>query len=125
MKQKIQSYIHDVVYCLKLSLKIVIIPLVLGIVFNIGYLLIQNQPLDVIQILIGIRNIGIMFSCFGLFICALGFLRPTVMLRPLSYQRTWKKYLNEFGLVGTIFCTSAFLITYFLVFDIVVHRVFL
>ncbi|MEG0307812.1 MAG: hypothetical protein RR891_03150 [Clostridium sp.] len=125
MKEKVQEYTQDVVYCLKLSLKILVIPVVMGIVYGIGYLLINDQPLELVRICIEIRNVGIMFSCFGLFISALGFLRPGVMLRPLSYEKSWRKYLKKFGLVGTIFCTCGFLISYFLVFDLVVYKVFL
>jgi len=125
MKQDVKGYMSDVVFCFKLSLKLVIIPVVFGIIISCTYLLIKGQAMELSRILIGIRNIGIIFSCGGLFVSALGFLQPTKLLRPLSYEKTWRQYLNKFGLVGTIFCTSAFLVSYFLVYDILIHNLYL
>jgi hypothetical protein len=124
MKQNVKGYMSDVVFCLKLSLKLVIIPIVLGIVISCIYLLIKGQAVELSRILKGVRNTGIIFSCGGLFVSALGFLQPTKLLRPLSYEKTWRQYLDKFGLVGTIFCTSAFLASYFLVYDILIHNLY-
>ncbi|GAA0772745.1 hypothetical protein [Clostridium subterminale] len=124
MKQDVKGYMSDVLFCFKLSLKLVIIPVVLGIVISCIYQLIKGQAIELSLILIAIRNIGIVFSCGGLFVSALGFLQPTKLLRPLSYEKTWRQYLDKFGLVGTIFCTSAFLVSYFLIYDILVYNLY-
>ncbi|WP_346868095.1 hypothetical protein [Clostridium sp. UBA1353] len=124
MKQDVKGYMSDVVFCFKLSLKLVIIPVVLGIVISCIYLLIKGQAMDLYRILRGIRNTGIIFSCGGLFVSALAFLQPIKLLRPLSYEKTWRQYLYKFGLVGTIFCTFALLATYFLVYDILIHNLY-
>ncbi|MEG2018707.1 MAG: hypothetical protein RR128_09655, partial [Clostridium sp.] len=102
MKQTIRGYVHDTVFCFKLSLKLVFIPIIIGALSGIIYLLSKGQSIELTPMLLWVRNTGIIFSCIGLFICALGFLQPTMLLRPLSYQKTWRKYLNNFGLVGTI-----------------------
>lgn len=125
MEQKVKGYMSDVFFCFKLSLKLAIIPIVLGIVISFIYLLIKGQGISISPILMGVRSAGIIFSCMGLFISALGFLQPLKLLRPLSYEKTWRKYLNKFGLVGTIFCTSAFLALYFFIYDIIIHNLFL
>ncbi len=122
MKQTIRGYIRDTFFCFKLSLKLIFIPIILGVVFSVIYLLSNGYSIEFAQILLWIRNAGIIFSCAGLSICALGFLQPTMLLRPLSYEKTWRKHLNKFGLIGTIFCTFGFLIIYFLIFDLQIHK---
>ncbi|MFR1708999.1 MAG: hypothetical protein ACLSV2_08875 [Clostridium sp.] len=124
MKQNIKGYMSDVFFCFKLSLKLAIIPIVLGIVISFIYLLIKGRAIELLPILMGIRSAGIIFSCIGLFISGLGFLQPLKLLRPLSYEKTWRKYINRFGLVGIIFCTSAFMVAYFFIYDIIVHNLF-
>lgn len=125
MKQGVKGYMGDVFFCFKLSLKLAIIPIVLGAVISFTYLLIKGKAIEFLPILMGIRNIGIIFFCVGLFISALGFLQPTKLLRPLNYEKTWRKYLDKFGLVGTIFCTSSFLALYFLIYDIIIYNLYM
>lgn len=121
MKQKIAACVHDIIYCLKLSLKIALIPVSIGIIGTIGYLLIKGEPVELIRILMGVRNVGIVFSCIGLFICGLGFLQPLKLLRPLSYHNTWQNYFRQFGLVGAMFCISGFMTAYFLGLDVIIY----
>lgn len=118
----IEAYFQDVTYCFKISLKIAIIPVILGAVITLGYLIINGESIELLRVLNGVRNAGIMFACAGLFICAAAFLRPTSLLRPLSYDKTWRKYFNKFGLVGTIFCTCGFVTAYFLLLDVVLYK---
>lgn len=118
----VKEYIQDVLYCFKISLKIAIIPVILGAVISLGYLLISGESVELIRVLYGVRNAGIMFACAGLFICAAAFLRPTSLLRPLSYDKTWRKYFNKFGLVGSMFCICSFVTMYFLVLDVVIYK---
>ncbi|WP_040192159.1 hypothetical protein [Clostridium culturomicium] len=125
MKQKIGTYVDDILYCLKLSLKIALIPIVIGVIGTIVYLLIKGESIEFIRILLGVRNVGIVFSCGGLFICALGFLQPLKLLRPLSYHNTWKKYFKQFGLVGVMFCISGFMAVYFLGLDVAIYYLLL
>lgn len=122
MKQKIGACINDIFYCLKLSLKIALIPVAIGVIGTIGYLLIKGESIELIRILLGVRNVGIVFSCAGMFICALGFLQPLKLLRPLSYHNTWEKYFKQFGLVGVMFCISGFMAVYFLGLDIAIYN---
>lgn len=122
MKQKIGACINDIFYCLKLSLKIALIPVAIGVIGTIGYLLIKGESVELIRILLGVRNVGIVFSCAGMFICALGFLQPLKLLRPLSYHNTWEKYFKQFGLVGVMFCISGFMAVYFLGLDIAIYN---
>lgn len=122
MKQKIGVYVNDIFYCLKLSLKIALIPVAIGVIGTMGYLLIKGESIELIRILLGVRNVGIVFSCAGMFICALGFLQPLKLLRPLSYHNTWEKYFKQFGLVGAMFCISGFMAVYFLGLDIAIYN---
>ncbi len=121
MNKKIEACVHDVLYCLKLSLKIALIPIILGVVITLGYLLIKGESIEFLRIIVGVRNIGIIFSCAGLFICALGFLQPLKLLRPLSYNSSWEKYFKKFGLVGAMFCISGFMASYFLILDVLIY----
>lgn len=121
MKQKLGAYVHDTLYCLKLSLKIALIPIAIGVIGTIGYLLIKGESIGLTRILLGVRNVGMVFSCAGLFICALGFLQPLKFLRPLSYHNTWEMYFKQFGLVGAMFCVSGFIAAYFLGLDVFIY----
>lgn len=125
MKQKIGAYTHDVFYCVKLSLKIALIPIILGIVGTFGYLIIKGETIEFTRILLGVRSVGIVFSCGGLFICGLGFLQPLKLLRPLSYHNTWQNYFEKFGLVGAMFCISGLMTVYFLGLDLLIYYCFL
>lgn len=118
-----RDYIRDIFYCFKISVKVAIIPIVLGAVISILYLLINGKSLGVIEIGMGIRNTGILFASLGLFICAAAFLQPTKLIRPLHYEETWKTYLNKFGLVGCMMCCSIFLMSYFLILDLVLYAI--
>lgn len=121
MKQKLGAYVHDTLYCLKLSLKIALIPIVIGVIGTIGYLLIKGESIELVRILLGVRNVGMVFSSAGLFICALGFLQPLKFLRPLSYHNTWEMYFKQFGLVGAMFCVSGLIAIYFLGLDVFIY----
>ena len=121
MKQKIGACVHDILYCIILSLKIALIPVALGVLGTMGYLLIKGEAIEFVRILIGVRNVGLVFSCSGLFICALGFLQPLKLLRPLSYHNTWEKYFRQFGLVGAMFCISGAMTMYFLGLDVFIY----
>lgn len=121
MKQKIEACVHDVLYCFKLSLIIALIPIVLGIVITLGYLIVNGESIGFLRIIVGVRNTGIIFSCIGLFICALGFLQPLKLLRPLSYNSSWERYFKKFGLVGAMFCISGFMASYFLILDVLLY----
>lgn len=123
MKQKIEECVHDILYCLKLSVKIAFIPIIIGIIVTLVNLLIKGQDIELSRILMGIRSTGIVFSCGGLFICALGFLQPLKLLRPLSYDYTWQNYFKQFGLVGAMFCISSFVLAYFLGLDLFIYYV--
>ena len=121
MKQKIEAYVHDLLYCIKLSLKIALIPAVLGLIGTIVYLFFKGETIEFMRVIIGIRNVGLVFSCLGLFICCLGFLQPLKLLRPLSYHNTWENYFRQFGLVGAMFCISGFMVIYFLILDMLIY----
>lgn len=123
MNDNMQAYVHDFLYCLKLSLKIAIIPVVIGIIITLGYLLIKGEPIYISRVLIGIRNTGIIFSCAGLFVCAAAFLQPSKFLRPLNYKKKWRLYFEKFELVGSLFCISLMITVYFLIFDVVVWNI--
>lgn len=123
MNDNMQAYVHDFLYCVKLSLKIAIIPVIIGIVITFGYLIIKGDPIHVSRILVGIRNTGIIFSCAGLFICAAAFLQPSKFLRPLNYNKKWRLYFEKFQLVGSLFCISLMISIYFLIFDVVLWNI--
>lgn len=121
MIKDVKEYANDILYCFKLSLKIAMIPLVLGIVYTVISSLINRESIEILGIIAGIRSIGIIFSCAGLFICALGFLQPLKLLRPLSYNESWRRYFYKFGLVGAMFCICGFMAIYFLGLDVLLY----
>lgn len=123
MENKVQAYTQDVFTCFKVSLKLAIIPIVLGAVIGFFYLMFTGNPITLISILAGIRSAGLIFACMGLFICAIAFLNPSKYLRPLAYEKKWKLHLAKFGLVGTIFCIFILEAIYFLAVDVILWMV--
>lgn len=117
MKTAIANFFEDFVYCIKLSLKIALLPILIGLVATTIYCLISKNPISLYALLRGVRNTGIIMSCFGLFICALAFLKPDT-LGPLNYQKQWRMYFVKFNLVGAIMCICTLILFYFLMFDL-------
>lgn len=123
MKSSISDFFEDFLYCIKLSLKISVIPILAGLVITVLYCLFSKNPITLEIILKGIRSTGIIMACFGLFICALAFLRPDT-LGPLNYQKQWRMYFVKFNLVGAIMCICTLILFYFLIFDVVLWNMF-
>jgi cbb3-type cytochrome oxidase subunit 3 len=117
IKTKVSNFFEDLFYCIKISMKVALIPVALGLVFSLGYCLASGNPITTYAILRGIRSTGIIFGCFGLFICGLAFLKPET-LGPLSYQAEWRTYFVKFDLVGVILCISTLVAFYFLMLDV-------
>jgi len=124
MKTKVSDFFEDFFYCIKISMKVALIPVIIGLVFSLGYCLTSGNPITTYAILRAIRSTGIIFGCFGLFICGLAFMKPET-LGPLSYQKEWRMYFVKFNLIGVILCISTLIAFYFLMLDVVVWYIYL
>jgi ABC-type amino acid transport system permease subunit len=122
MKSSVANFFEDFLYCIKLSLKISLIPIALGLIITTIYSLVSKNPITIHSLLMGIRNTGIITSCFGLFICAAAFLKPET-LGPLDYQNQWRMYFVKFNLIGAILCICALILFYFLMYDVVLWNI--
>lgn len=118
MRTAVSKFFEDFLYCIKLSLKITLIPILLGLIITTIYSLITKNPITIYSLLMGVRNTGIIASCFGLFICAAAFLKPDT-LGPLNYQKQWRMYFVQFNLIGAILCICSLVLFYFLMYDII------
>ena len=70
------------------------------------------------QILRYTMVIGMIVSCVGLFLTAVGFAKPTVM-RPLDSENQWKIYYEKFNIILAIGSICLFTLIYSLLLDII------
>ena len=117
-----REILKDLLRCFKLSLKIFLIPIVLGVIIGlIGGLFKGNLNLQYILESVGSTTIRI--SCLGLAISGIGFMKRD-MMEPLNYEEKWMEYFNRFNLVGVIFFISLFMLTYSTIFDLFLFKIY-
>lgn len=119
---KTQLVFEDIFTSFKISLKIYLIPLILGMISGLIYCLVKDLPLSIYTLLKGTVHIGIWMSCFGLFIGAVAFMKPRHM-EPLNYQNQWRNYYKFFNLIGSIVSICLFMLSYALIMDIILWYV--
>lgn len=124
MDKNISLYVKDFGKCIIWALKILIIPVLLGIFIGVVYNLVKHNPMTLKSILDWVKSIGMIFSCFGLFISAAGYLRPAKGLAPLNYQKEWREHFSKFNLVGAITAICAILLFIFLMYDVVLWYIY-
>jgi hypothetical protein len=118
----VKEILEDLLRCFKLSLKIFLIPVILGAVIGvIGGLFKGNINLQ--DVLKSVDSTNIRISCFGLAISGIGFIKRD-MMEPLNYEEKWMEYFNKFNLVGVIFFISLFMLVYSTIFDLVLFKMF-
>ena len=123
MKTVVLEWLEDFLYCVKLSIKLSIIPILIGLVITTLYCLFTGNQITVYYLLRGIRSAGMIISSAGLFICAGAFLKPNT-LAPLSYQNQWRIYFVRFNLIGAILCICTLVLFYFLMMDLALWYVY-
>ena len=113
---------RDLLRCFKLSLKIFLVPIILGVVVGLIYSLINGS--FTFQEVIGFVNrMTIRISCFGLAIAAIGLVKRQ-MQEPLNYQEKWNEYFQTLNLVWVIFFISLFMLIYSLIIDFILFKIY-
>ncbi|MBU3189390.1 hypothetical protein K9O30_09790 [Clostridium bowmanii] len=117
-----KEILKDLLHCFILSLKIFLIPIILGAVVGIiGGLL--HGDLYLQDVLSSVNRMAIRISCFGLAIAGIGFVKKG-MLEPLDYEEKWMEYFNKFNLVGVIFFISLFMLAYSTIIDLILFQIY-
>lgn len=111
-----KGILKDLFRCFKLSLKIFLIPLILGAVVAL-ITSIYNGVFSLPEIFKIINRMIIRISCFGLAISGIGFIK-TRMMEPLNYEEKWAEYFNVLNLIGAIFFISLFILIYGIIIDV-------
>lgn len=119
---KTQLVFEDIFTSFKISLKIYLIPLILGAVSGLIYCLVKDLPINIYTLLRSTVHIGIWMSCFGLFIGAVAFMKPQYM-EPLNYQNQWRNYYKLFNLIGAIISICFLMLSYSLIIDTILWYV--
>ena len=115
-----KDFLEDLKYCFTISLKVSIIPYILG--FIIGLIkYIFNKKLTFSYALKMIPIMGIWFFCFGLALAAMSFLKVDLM-RPLTYEKKWKLYFKKLNLAQVIFFVCSFGMIYSVALEAICHN---
>lgn len=117
-----KEILADLLRCFKLSLKIFLVPVILGAIIGLIIGLVQGN-LNVEGVLRSINTTCIRISSFGLAIAGIGFIKPR-MMEPLDYQDKWMEYFNRFNLVGVIFFISLFMLLYSTAIDMTLFKIY-
>lgn len=117
-----KGILKDLFRCFKLSLKIFLIPIILGAVVGLISGLTKGQ-LNLQDVLEEVNRSNIRVSCFGLAISGIGFVK-TRMMEPLNYEEKWAEYFSVLNLVGAIFFISLFMVTYALTIDVILAIIY-
>ena len=114
--------LKDLFRCFKLSLKIFLIPLILGALVAL-ITSISNGEFYLPEIFRIINRMIIRVSCLGLAIAGIGLVK-TRMMEPLNYEEKWAEYFNVLNLVGAIFFISLFMLIYSVLIDVVLFAIY-
>ncbi len=117
-----KEILTDLLRCFKLSLKIFLIPLALGAIIGVITGLVRGN-LQVEGVLRSVNTTAIRISCFGLAISGIGFIKRD-MMEPLNYEEQWMEYFNRMNLVGVIFFISLFMLTYSIIIDLALFKIY-
>ncbi|MBD8047710.1 hypothetical protein [Clostridium faecium] len=115
-RSKTKLVFEDIFTSFKVSLKIYLIPIILGVIASIIYCLVKDLPISIYTLLRGPVHIGIWISCLGLLIGAVAFIKPQHM-EPLNYQKQWRTYYKFFNLIGAIVSICFMMMIYSLIID--------
>lgn len=117
-----RGILKDLLNCFKLSLKIFLVPIILGaLVGVIGGLV--GSDLNLEGVLGSVNRTAIRISCFGLAIAGIGFVKRE-MLEPLNYEEKWMEYYDKLNLVGVIFFVSLYMLAYSIIIDLVLFQIY-
>lgn len=111
--------VYDFFNCFKISLKVSLIPMVIGTLIALIYGTVKGT-LNYILIFRWIYAMGIYISCLGLFICAVSFMKPKYMGK-LNHQKEWDKHFYKFGLIKVVGYVSAMLLIYAVILDYILY----
>ncbi|MCB2290493.1 hypothetical protein LGK97_12010 [Clostridium sp. CS001] len=117
-----KGILKDLFRCFKLSLKIFLVPLILGAVVGLIASLIRGE-FYLQEIFSFVNRMTIRVSCFGLAISAIGLVK-TRMMEPLNYEEKWVEYFSVLNLVGVIFFISLFMLGYSVIIDVALFRIY-
>ena len=117
-----KGILKDLFHCFKLSLKIFLIPLILGAVVGIIASLIKGE-FHLQDILVHMNRMAIRVSCLGLAIAGIGLIK-TRMMEPLNYEEKWAEHFNVLNLIGAIFFISFFMLIYSLTIDVILFMMY-
>jgi hypothetical protein len=117
-----RGILKDLLGCFKLSLKIFLIPLILGAVVGVIASLTKGQ-LYLQEVLGFVNRMTIRVSCLGLAISAIGLVK-TRMMEPLNYEEKWAEYFSVLNLVGAIFFISLFMLIYSVIIDVALFKIY-
>ncbi|WP_142415172.1 hypothetical protein [Hathewaya massiliensis] len=114
-----QERVHDFFTCFKISLKVSLIPIVIGSLIGIIYGLVKGG-LNYVLVFRWIYAMAIYASCLGLFVCAIAFMKPKYMGQ-LNHQKEWDKHFYKFGLIKVIGYVSAMVLIYAVILDYILY----
>jgi hypothetical protein len=117
-----KGILKDLFRCLKLSLKIFLIPLILGVVVGLIASIARGE-FYLQEIFSFVNRMTIRISCFGLAISGIGLVK-TRMMEPLNYEEKWAEYFSVLNLVGAIFFISLFMLIYSVIIDVALFRIY-
>ena len=117
-----KANLKDLLHCFRLSLKIFLVPIILGALIGLISGL-WGGELNLQWVLASINRTAIRISCFGLAIAGIGFVKRE-MLEPLNYEEKWLEYFEKLNLVGVIFFVSLFMLVYSTIIDLVLFQIY-
>ena len=117
-----KEILEDLLHCFILSLKIFLVPIILGAIIGVIGGLVGGE-LNLQGVLASVNRTAIRISCFGLAIAGIGFVKRE-MLEPLNYEEKWLQYYNKLNLVGVIFFISLFMLVYSTIIDLVLFQIY-
>lgn len=110
---------YDFFACFKISLKVYIIPIIIGALIATIYGLSKGN-FNYILVLHWIYAMGTYISCLGLFICAIAFMKPKYMSK-LNHEKEWNKHFYKFGLIKVIGYVSGMMLIYSVLLDYIIY----
>lgn len=115
--------LKDLFNCFILSLKLILIPIIAGILIGVISGII-NKDFHVLVFLGWIYRMGIYMACFGLFLCAIALMKP-IHMNPLNHEKIWKQNFKVFGLIRVIGYSSVFIFLYSIILERIIFGFFL
>jgi hypothetical protein len=117
-----KEILKDLLRCFILSLKIFLVPIILGALIGVISGLVGGD-LSLQGVLASVNRTCVRIACFGLAISGIGFIKRE-MLEPLYHEEKWMEYFYKFNLVGVIFFVSLFMLVYSTIIDLVLFKIY-